>query len=422
MILEIITPIVYFVFFLYFISNSNYFNTSSISKNWWMIIFSSKVFSALIYGYLFISGIIIGNDTYAFFYDSDIVFSALKNAPLTYLELVFGRNDYKPVPEHLLYYTNNTSYWFDMSNYFLVRINALLRIISLGIYNVHAIFFAFLSFIGFYHLYLFFENKVRDKKTLQFILFGIPSVIFWTSGVHKEALVVFSIGITLYNIDVILKLKYSFLNILYVIIGLVVLGFSRIYLFAFILPLLLAVYLAEKFQVKKYLLGLFITCLVIPIFFLILIDVLTPKVSFINEFLVRRTFFLESVGNTSFGLHENLNNIHGILMLFLQAIVNPIIRPLPGDNNALLSYVASLETICLLIFAITLIRQTSFKSIIQNPYALFSIIFGFSSLVLIGFIVNNSGAIVRYRAVPILFILLGFSLKKSKKDSFILNS
>jgi uncharacterized membrane protein len=109
-------------------------------------------------------------------------------------------------------------------------------------------------------------------------------------------------------------------------------------------------------------------------------------------------------------------------MLFLQAIVNPIIRPLPGDNNALLSYVASLETICLLIFAITLIRQTSFKSIIQNPYALFSIIFGFSSLVLIGFIVNNSGAIVRYRAVPILFILLGFSLKKSKKDSFILNS
>lgn len=415
MLLQIITPIVYFILFLFIVSNRKYFKTNSVDNKWWMLIFSSKVFSAVIYGYFFITGIVIGNDTFSFFYDADIVFSALKKAPLTYLELVFGKNDYTPVPQHLIYYTDNTSYWFDVSNYFLVRINALIRLISFGVYNVHAIIFAFLSFIGLYNIYLFFENKVYNKRILQFILFGIPSVVFWTSGVHKESLVIFSLGIILYNLNAIIQLKNIYKHIIGLLLGLLVLGFARVYLFAFLLPLILAIFIAEKYKIKKHLFWLFVLCIVIPFALLILVDISTPKISFLNELKVRRDFFISSMGHSSFGIQEDFNSFRGVLILLLQAVVNPVIRPLPGDCNALLAYLAFFETICLLIFAVTLLRKTRLKSILQNPYAIFSILFGFSALFLIGFIVNNSGALVRYRAIPIMFILIGLSLESGKK-------
>src|SRR4051812_23130985 len=131
-------------------------------------------------------------------------------------------------------------FWFDNSNYFLVRLNALIRPFSFGVYNVHAIIFAFLSFIGTYNLYLFFENKVFSKRVLQFILFGIPSIVFWTSGIHKEAIVIFALGIILYNLDAIIRNKFSKSNIFFTIFGLIVLGYIRIYLLAFLMPLMAA--------------------------------------------------------------------------------------------------------------------------------------------------------------------------------------
>ena len=72
---------------------------------------------------------------------------------------------------------------------------ALIRPFSFGIYNVHAIIFAFISFVGIYNLYLFFETRMYNKINLQFILFGVPSIVFWSSGVHKEAITFFGLGL-----------------------------------------------------------------------------------------------------------------------------------------------------------------------------------------------------------------------------------
>lgn len=422
MIQEIIAPLSYFLLLLLIIGNKRFFKSDSISKQVLLVGFSLKAFSALLFGYFYKSGVLLGSDTYTYFNDGNIIFSALKSDPFTYFKLAIGTNDFTPVPKYLLPYTDAMSFWFDNSNYFLVRLNALIRPFSFGVYNVHAIVFAFLSFVGTYNLYLFFENKVNSKKVLQFILFGIPSIVFWTSGIHKEAIVIFALGLILYNLDTILKSDYTKRNVFFTILGLIVLGYIRFYLLAFLMPLIAAIVIYNRFELKQASFKMFIVCIVFFLAIAFFIDYSTPQISIMHEMLVRRTYFLNSPGNSSFQVEGVPHNFQGVVILLWEAITNPFIRPLPNDCNVFLTYLASLETVILLFVLISLVATVNIKSVFRNPYAIFSILFGLSTLFLIGLIVNNSGAIVRYRSIAIPFILIGLCLSRKETKQVAVNS
>lgn len=420
MIREIITPIVYFILLLLIIRSKRFFKSASISKNVLLIGFTLKAFSAILFGYMFKTHVISGGDTYTYFDDANIVHSAMFKNPFVYLKLLIGFNDFTPVPVVLQPYTDPMSFWFDSSNYFVVRVNAFIRIFSFGVYNVHAIIFSFLSFFGTYNLYLFFENKVFNKKILQFILFGIPSIVFWTSGVHKEALVIFSLGIILYNLDFVLKGNYSHRNLFLTIIGLVLLGYIRFYLLAFMMPLISGIFLFTKYEFKKpSTISIYFITISISILVLLFLDNVYPKFNLVQEFLVRRTYFLNSPGNMTFSVGNVPHNFSGILLLIWEAIINPFARPFPSDCNKVLPILASIETYLILFIIVILLFSVNFKSIIKNPYAMFCILFGFSTLFIIGLIVNNSGAIVRYRSIAIPFILIGLCLKRKENTQTI---
>ncbi len=408
---EIVTPILLLLMLFFLINSKWFFNSTTISKKVLLVGFAIKVISAILFGYLYKSRTLSGGDTFMYFDDADIVYQTLKIDPFIYLKLTIGINDFTPVPSYLLPYTDAMHFWFDSSNYFLVRINAIIRLFSMGVYNIHAIVFAFLSFIGTYTLYLFFVDKVYSKKMLQFILFGIPSIVFWTSGVHKEAIVIFALGIILYNLDKILKMDYSKRHLFFSFFGLVVLGYTRIYVLAFLLPFMGAIIIYKRYNSVKASIRLFVLVAFGLTFSAVLFDYFSDKHSLVYEFMVRRTYFLNSPGNMTFQVAEIPHNIQGVLMLLWEAIINPFIRPLPSDCNVFWAYLASIENYLLLFVLMILIITANKKSIYNNPYAVFSILFGLSILFLIGLIVNNSGAIVRYRSIAIPFILIGFCLK-----------
>ncbi|HNI32788.1 MAG TPA: hypothetical protein PK628_07630, partial [Chitinophagales bacterium] len=76
----------------------------------------------------------------------------------------------------------------------------------------------------------------------------------------------------------------------------------------------------------------------------------------------------------------------------------------------------------LLLTIVALLFSSNLKLVIKNPYALFCILFGLSTLFLIGLIVNNSGAIVRYRSIAIPFILIGLCLVRQENKQTVLNN
>ena len=81
-----------------------------------------------------------------------------------------------------------------------------------------------------------------------------------------------------------------------------------------------------------------------------------------------------------------------------QALSLSIVRPYPSDVRHLLSLVAATEiTLILLLFVVFLLWRKNKTPL--NPFLLFCIFFSFSVLMMIGYTVNNLGAIVRYRSI-----------------------
>lgn len=424
MIKEIIVPIAYFLFFILLIGNTRYFKSTSISKNSLFLAFSLKVFCAVLYGYLFSNGFLTGEDTFLYFQNGNVVYNALNLEPLTYLELSLGPNDFKPIPQHLLGYTDNMHFWFDSSNYFLVRINALIRPFSFGIYNVHAIIFAFISFVGIYNLYLFFETRMYNKINLQFILFGVPSIVFWSSGVHKEAITFFGLGLILYNLDNLFLKRSLWCSILMLVIGLVFLGYVRFYLLVILLPLIIALFIiiTRKLTVSSITVFIFVTGLFVLI--LIITDIISPEINLIDELFIRRNYFLRTIpGNMTFPVLANVpSSFSEYVTLIVESIINPIFRPFPSECKSFLPVVACIETWIYLGVVSYLFFSLKLNALSRNPYAIFSILFGLSTLFLIGLIVNNSGAIVRYRSVAIPFILIGLCLSRKENKQVVVNT
>lgn len=414
---EIVLPLLFVVFFSLIILKSKYFKSSTISTPLLIAAFLLKCISAIYFGYLFKHQIIKGADTFLYLKNAEIVFSSASYSWWHYIYLVFGINDMAVPPQFISPYVQQMDFWYDQSNYFMVRINALIRLFSFGVYNVHAIVFAFISFVGIFNIYLFFERKVSNIFILKIILFGIPSIVFWTSGVHKEAIVMFALGLILYNYQQFLQNSLSRKRLFLVFCGLVLLGLIRFYVLAFLIPLVLSMFVFRLYKLNSKSFRLYFLASFSVLVSLVLFGILFTEHNILYELSIRRNHFLELQGNTTFPVVKDINHLPDFLALMADAILNPFIRPFPNDSNFILVILASVETYLILFVIIGFLLSIKYKNLISNPYAVFCILFSLSIFFLIGLIVNNSGAIVRYRSVAIPFLLIGLCLALSSRHA-----
>ncbi|HUH75511.1 MAG TPA: hypothetical protein VLZ75_14045 [Chitinophagales bacterium] len=357
-------------------------------------------------------------DSNIYFLESNIVFSSLQENPLYYLQLLLGRNNYFPEPEHLCGYIDKMGYWYDFTGYTIVRINSILRLFSFGFISIHFLFFSFLSFIGGYYLYKFFSDRTDLSEYIIIgIIFLIPNVLFWTSGLHKEALIIFSLGILLHSFNQYLYSK-SFKFLLISILAFIFLIHVRMYMSLVILPALIGFYINEKTKLKAiypYLLSFVFLLLLV-----ILYDVLAPnKLRLAYKISSFQSSFINATGNTSFEVDFVGNSWMRILSSFPEHLLNGFIYPLYNQCKLTWCRLASIDSIILCTVIFISFFKVKYKYILDNNMALFCLSIGLGLMTIIGVVVNNAGAIVRYRSVALIFIFLGLFLsfyKSTKKQ------
>ena len=94
-------------------------------------------------------------------------------------------------------------------------------------------------------------KDVFPERKLPILLatFLIPSLLYWTSGLHKEGLFLRGIGLVIYHIYFGLKEeKFSSLRVIVILLGLLLVLAFRNFLIIPILPALLAWILASQIQ------------------------------------------------------------------------------------------------------------------------------------------------------------------------------
>ena len=150
-----------------------------------------------------------GGDTLIFVEHSRYIYQVFYDNPLHFLSLTFCPTTDPPAP-HLAAVAEQVNGWCDMRFYSMLRINAYIHFFSMGNYNIHAIFWAFLSFTGLVGIYRSFISYFPTSKLVLYLsIFCVPSIVFWGSGVHKEGLCYFLLGLSWYYFTAIQSHKKS---------------------------------------------------------------------------------------------------------------------------------------------------------------------------------------------------------------------
>lgn len=140
-----------------------------------------------------------GGDTISYFNESKILLSALPEHVVQFLRLTLWYT-VKPPPPDLASYESQMIYWNVMSSYFMVRMNALMNLVSFNHYFVNVTIYNFLTLTGMLYLFRWLHDYVvREKYILIFVLFLFPSVAFWSSGIHKDGLSIAALGLILFT-------------------------------------------------------------------------------------------------------------------------------------------------------------------------------------------------------------------------------
>lgn len=256
--LEILLVAAYTCLFIFLTGRMSFFECHGISKKAIKGVFLLKIFFGfclyLIYTYYYTDRSTA--DIYKYFDDSKVMFDALFSKPLDYFQMLFGINNDTPYFDT---YYNRMNHWYREydSNLYndshtIIRFNAVVRLFSMGFYNVHTVFMCFLSLLGLTAIYKTFEPIMKEKSLLLFAaIFLMPSVLFWGSGVLKEGLLFFGLGFLIYYSHKIISGDWSLKSIGWILFSTVLLALTKFYVVIAIIPALIANFWIEKTGNKK---------------------------------------------------------------------------------------------------------------------------------------------------------------------------
>lgn len=349
------------------------------------------------------------SDIFKYFDDGIIIHSAIYENPIDFIRMVTGIGGNAP---HLYQYYDTCSFWIKPHNYGLIndnliviRFNALVRLISMGNIHIHTLFMAFLSFTGLWAILKIFENHFsRIKWLLLFSVFFFPSLLFWSSGILKEGILMFAFGLLLYHFNKLIQ-QINYRSFVIFVIAVILLLFSKFYILVSAIPGLLFVLLTQKtktyFWLKlalSYLLFFVLIWFTKPIMGISFTKILAQKqhdfIAYVNA--------LDYVGS-KIKIPEIEPQMFSIVKTIPNAWFNAFFRPTVFEVDNLMMLMAAAENV---LIAVILMLMLAFfnKKNLKNPWLWFSISFVLIVFALSGLTTPVLGALVRYKAPALPFL------------------
>ncbi len=360
-------------------------------------------------------------DIFKLFDDSAHMYEALDSKPMDFFKMVFGLDNNAPYYDHYYFKMNNwyRPYDLDYSVYndtrTLIRLNAAIRVFSFGYYSIHILFWCFISLTGLSLLYRAFYRFLSDRPYwLAFSIFLLPSVVCWGSGVLKEGIVFFLLGLLIYSffqwMFVGFRVKYM-LIVLFTIAGF---NLLKVHILLALLPGMISIVVCKLYQFKR------VEILFPVVLFLLTICALNiqwvfPSVNFMEVLSIKQQAILRLAYYVDSGSAISMNPLHPNVMSLLrnlpEAIINATFRPSIWDADTSLQWFAALENLFLSLFVIMCIGLYTKQA---DPVKLSVVWFCFSFVLVLFSIMGLTtpilGTLVRYRMPALPFLFIGFIL------------
>jgi hypothetical protein len=427
----IVTPIILLIVyaFAYIIRNRV---TDPITRAYFIPGLTVKIFGALAVGFIyqFYYG---GGDTFNYHsYGSRHIWEAFVDSPSKGMRLLFNRGgDYNDVYR----YATKIVFFTDPQSYAIVKIAAILDLITFSSYSSTAVLFAVISFIGMWMFFLtFYEQYPQLHKWLAIASFFIPSVFFWGSGLLKDTITLACLGIATYQAyRIFIKKKFRLYHFILLILSLYGMYSIKVYILLTFLPAVIVwVFMANldsiKSPVLKVMLAPFMICSAIVLGYFAMLKAgednkkyaLTSlaKTAQITAYDIR--YYTGRDAGSGYSLGELDGTFNSMIKLAPQAVNVSLFRPYLWEVKNPLMLLSALEStllLCLCIYILFKKNLTIFKAL-TNFNVIFSLIFSISFAFAVGVSTFNFGTLVRYKIplLPFFFTAIILMLHHSKSD------
>jgi hypothetical protein len=368
--------------------------------------FCFKVIMGALYGYVFLH-YYGGDDTWLLNRESMVEYNKLITSPLTFI------SDFNPVPaferndgfrQGLHYYLVDLEFWM------ITKPLALFNLLSRGDYYINSVFFNFIVFWGHYWLYRLLVTEFPNKrKPLLLIIFFFPPVVFWLSGIRADGLLLFFIALLFVQFNRWITTKNK-RGLVWSVVALLFMLVLRNAVAILLVPALAAWWLVAKNGRKPLLTFTLVYLTSIVLFFSTLW--ISPAANLPSMIVKRQQEYLALHGNTRFELDTLQATPASFIRVLPQSLNNTFLRPYIWEAKGPLQLVTALEVIFfwLLILWFFFRKQMGWKQALTSPLILSFIYFSIFSYVLIGYTVPFPGAIIRYKIIFELMLLITISL------------
>jgi hypothetical protein len=370
-------------------------------------LFVCKVFAGVASGW--ISHTAPDSDSWHYHTDGLTEYQLLFSNPKEYFTNLFYTG-YTNGYEGILKVQN--SYWNDLKDNVIIKLVSVLDIFSGGNFYVNVVLYNFITFFGWIGLYRVFKEVYNaDKILTAMLVFLLPSVLFYGSTLHKDGLVMALTGVLVFNTWQMLQQNAVAAKRIIFIAGAIFFIFLfRIFLVMALLPAFFSWALAQKKKLSPFKTFAVVYAVTLVLFFSI--HYVIPSLNLPAYMVQRQIDFIGlPKGNTTIQLDTLNTNPVSFLKTAPQALQHCLLRPFISDikmSKLLLPLALELVFYELLIVLFLFYRRKNFS--FNQPFVLFSLFFGLSLCLIIGYTVPVIGAIVRYRSIYLPFILAPFVL------------
>ena len=401
-------PFVFFVFFVvvsfWLIPRLSFIRHTNLSSRQVQLLLAFKILISVLAAYYF-TNLSTNVDYLDNNEDGRIHYNLLLSNPVLFF--TDFKNDIHTYGFGGLFKSEN-SFWAYLRFNLLHKFIAILDLFTKGNFYFNTVIFSTFVFFGHMALYrLFSEIYKGNQKAILMVSFLLPSLLLYTSCIHKDGIIFLCLGIVSYIFYRFLSakrpvpFKYYFLFF----VALLAIFLFRNYVVVAILPAMFSTLLCKIIVQKRRLL-----IAITYAFYFLLFFLSSFSHSFLNipaAIVQRKNDFAALLGgNTNIAMNELQPNLGSFITNFPQAINHALLRPYLWEFPQLSVLLTAFE---LFIYQLLLISFIFFRKKQVSPMSLFNIFglaFFFNMMLIIGYTIPNVGAIVRYRSTFWIYLIV----------------
>ncbi len=379
------------------------------SKNAFVVSWVIKVIAglALLYTYTQVYPKRAEADAFKYFDDGIILREIADEDPAVFTRILLGTWS-----DSDLHYLNRLNYWFRSydhgianDNRVVIRVNALLNLVTRGSYGLNLLVFLVLAWLGSYWLFQLFLGLSSTKITSYIAAFLVPSTVFWSSGILKEALLFFALGGFLYSLFRLYQ-RFRWGAFTLGIVCFLLLLFLKIYILMALLPIVLLTWLWVQTTSWKQFAGSILACIAA---FITCHVLFFPDWSPLSTLQGKQFDFIQMAHAVNAGSIVPIIPMDGrmstVLALIPLGIWNVLVYPdfsMLKNGQSLVAFTENVLILLILLGAVLRLRGISWTLDWRFPSLLFSL----AVLSLVGMTAPVVGAMVRYKAPVLPFLLM----------------